>query len=92
MVPEHFVFDGIEAFLGDCIGERFLLREDELVFGTENADADFHRVGIPSVFLLGHAEIARAMQTEGVVKARQSAGIASRKGNDIEIAAFENQS
>ena len=31
------------------------------------------------------------MQTEGIVEACQSAGIASRKGNDVEIVAFEDQ-
>src|SRR6202521_5349500 len=71
--------------------EGCLLREDELVLGAENADADLHRVGIASVFLLGHAEVARIMQTEGIIEARQSAGIASREGNDVEIAALEDQ-
>ncbi len=47
-----------------------MLREDELVLGAENADANLHRVGKASVFLLGHAEVARTTQTDRIVEAR----------------------
>src|SRR5437588_398977 len=77
LVAEDLVFDGIESFLGDRIREGFLLREDELVLSAENADADLHSVGIAFVFLFGQAEVAGTMQAEGVVKTRQSAGIAN---------------
>ncbi len=91
LVPEYFVLDGIEAFLGHGIREGFLLREYELVLGIENADADLHRVGITSVLFFGHAEVAGTMQAKGIVEARQAAGIASGEGNDVEIAALEDQ-
>ena len=58
LIPEDFVFDGIEAFLGDRIRDGFLLREDEFVLSAKNADADLHGVGIAFVFLLGQAEVA----------------------------------
>src|SRR2546421_11365748 len=91
-VTEYFVFDDIKAFLSDRIRERFLLCKDEFVLDAENADADLHRVGIASVFLLGHAEVAWTMQAESVVEARQSSGIASREGNNVEIATLKDQS
>ncbi len=91
-VAEHSIFDGVEALLGDRIRDGFLLREDEFVLGTKNTNADFHRVGIASVFLLSHAKVARTMQTDGIVEARQSPGIASGEGNNVEIAALEDQS
>src|SRR5437764_13279553 len=90
-VTEYFVLDDIEAFRGDRIGERFLLREDKLVLGAENADADLHRVGIASIFLLGNAEVAWIMQAESVVQARHSAGIASRESDNVEIAPLKDQ-
>src|SRR5207302_3222006 len=91
LVAEDLVYDGIESLLGDRIREGFVLRADELVLSAENADADLHSVGIAFVFLFGQAEVAGTMQAEGVVKTRQSAGIASRKSNDFEIAALEDQ-
>src|SRR2546430_4690398 len=90
-VTECFVLDDIKAFRGDRMRERFLLREDKLVLGAENANADLHRVGIASIFLLGHAEVARTVQSESIIETRQSMGIASRESDDVETAPLKDQ-
>src|SRR6266481_2705895 len=91
LVTEHLVFDGIEALFVNGIGDGFLLREDELVLGAENADTDFHGVGIVSVLLFRHGEVAGTMESQSIVKASESAGIASGKSNNIEIPALQDE-
>jgi len=91
LIPNSLSLIVSRRFLVMESASDFCLREDELVLGAENADADLHRVGIASVFLLGHAEVAWGTQTEGVSRRVSPRESRAGKGNDVEIAALEDQ-